>query len=269
MRMLNVDPMFFVLCARADCYLIFFSETIVEVEKTELEEEADVLSEIEEEKLESELDAQEGSFEVAKLRHGVRKQSPDAELVVLPPPFWGSQDPNSVFQVFLVPAPKLLVDQNHCSSSTTPFYRHYKWDLVGPLKLVADFGLQYWSAQVHLGQQGAAGFHSTGGAERTACRMRKNTLHPFQIIVHFGCIKPCLFLSVSSLCMLHEIKQTIQFVGELISGNVPYPVDQHHLDDPHIKANLLFQAHFSKAELPISDYLTNLKSVLDQSIRII
>ena len=66
-------------------------ETIVEVEKkTELEEEADVLSEIEEEKLESELDAQEGSFEVAKLRHGVRKQSPDAELVVLPPPFWGA-----------------------------------------------------------------------------------------------------------------------------------------------------------------------------------
>ena len=71
------------------------------------------------------------------------------------------------------------------------------------------------SAQVHLGQQGAAGFHSTGGAERTTCRMRKNTLHPFQIIVHFGCIKPCLFLSVSSLCMLHEIKQTIKFVGEV------------------------------------------------------
>jgi glycogen phosphorylase len=40
-------------------------ETIVEVEKkTELEEEADVLSEIEEEKLESELDAGEGSSEV-------------------------------------------------------------------------------------------------------------------------------------------------------------------------------------------------------------
>jgi hypothetical protein len=43
--MLNVDPIFFVLCARADCYLIFFSE-------------------VEEEKLESELDAGEGSSEV-------------------------------------------------------------------------------------------------------------------------------------------------------------------------------------------------------------
>ena len=29
------------------------------------------------------------------------------------------------------------------------------------------------------------------------------------------------------------------------------------------------QAHFSRAELPVSDYITDLKSVLDQSIRII
>ena len=29
------------------------------------------------------------------------------------------------------------------------------------------------------------------------------------------------------------------------------------------------QAHFSRLELPISDYVTELKSVLDQSIRII
>jgi glycogen phosphorylase len=49
-------------------------ETIVVVEeKTVLEEEADVLSEIEKEKLESELDAEEGSSEVAKLRHGVER----------------------------------------------------------------------------------------------------------------------------------------------------------------------------------------------------
>ena len=31
----------------------------------------------------------------------------------------------------------------------------------------------------------------------------------------------------------------------------------------------VLQAHFSRAELPISDYATDLKSVLDQSIRII
>ncbi|KAJ4821369.1 Activating signal cointegrator 1 complex subunit 3 [Rhynchospora pubera] len=54
-----------------------------------------------------------------------------------------------------------------------------------------------------------------------------------------------------------------------LSEKVPLKVDEHHLEDPHVKANLLFQAHFSRAELPITDYVTDLKSVLDQSIRII
>ncbi|KAF2937977.1 hypothetical protein DAI22_03g087400 [Oryza sativa Japonica Group] len=58
-------------------------------------------------------------------------------------------------------------------------------------------------------------------------------------------------------------------LNRTLCGKVPYSVDQQHLDDPHVKANLLFQAHFSRAELPISDYVTDLKSVLDQSIRII
>ncbi|KAG0487215.1 hypothetical protein HPP92_009310 [Vanilla planifolia] len=50
---------------------------------------------------------------------------------------------------------------------------------------------------------------------------------------------------------------------------VPHLVDEDHLDDPHVKANLLLQAHFSRMDMPISDYVTDLKSVLDQSLRII
>ncbi|KAK7411347.1 hypothetical protein VNO78_02780 [Psophocarpus tetragonolobus] len=57
--------------------------------------------------------------------------------------------------------------------------------------------------------------------------------------------------------------------NEALSEKVKYPVDKNRLDDPHIKAILLFQAHFSQLELPISDYVTDLKSVLDQSIRVI
>ncbi|KAJ8773139.1 hypothetical protein K2173_028316 [Erythroxylum novogranatense] len=57
--------------------------------------------------------------------------------------------------------------------------------------------------------------------------------------------------------------------NEALSKRVRYAVDKNRLDDPHIKANLLFQAHFSQLDLPISDYVTDLKSVLDQSIRII
>ncbi|KAK4804036.1 hypothetical protein SAY86_003853 [Trapa natans] len=54
-----------------------------------------------------------------------------------------------------------------------------------------------------------------------------------------------------------------------LAEKVRYKVDKNRLDDPHIKANLLLQAHFSQLDLLISDYVTDLKSVLDQSIRII
>ncbi|KAJ4847141.1 DExH-box ATP-dependent RNA helicase DExH14 [Turnera subulata] len=52
--------------------------------------------------------------------------------------------------------------------------------------------------------------------------------------------------------------------NDALSQKVRYKVDKSCLDDPHVKANLLFQL-----DLPISDYVTDLKSVLDQSIRII
>ncbi|KAJ4838086.1 DExH-box ATP-dependent RNA helicase DExH14 [Turnera subulata] len=57
--------------------------------------------------------------------------------------------------------------------------------------------------------------------------------------------------------------------NDALSQKVRYKVDKSRLDDPHVKANLLFQAHFLQLDLPISDYVTDLKSVLDQSIRII
>jgi activating signal cointegrator complex subunit 3 len=41
------------------------------------------------------------------------------------------------------------------------------------------------------------------------------------------------------------------------------------MESPHTKAHLLLQAHFSRLQLPCSDYYTDLKSVLDQTIRII
>ena len=39
--------------------------------------------------------------------------------------------------------------------------------------------------------------------------------------------------------------------------------------DPHVKAFLLLQAYFSRIQLPISDYVGDQNSVLDQSIRIV
>ena len=50
---------------------------------------------------------------------------------------------------------------------------------------------------------------------------------------------------------------------------VRWPIDKRVADDPHAKANLLIQAHLSALTLPISDYITDTKTVLDNSIRIL
>ncbi|XP_064473851.1 activating signal cointegrator 1 complex subunit 3-like [Ornithodoros turicata] len=60
---------------------------------------------------------------------------------------------------------------------------------------------------------------------------------------------------------------------DLLNGDLanmcPIAVDTSTLDSPHTKAFLLFQAHFSRLQLPCSDYMTDLKSVLDQAIRVL
>lgn len=48
-----------------------------------------------------------------------------------------------------------------------------------------------------------------------------------------------------------------------------YQVDNYSYNSPHTKAFLLLQAHFSRLPLSCVDYITDLKSVLDQAIRII
>ncbi|KAI5644855.1 sec63 brl domain-containing protein [Phthorimaea operculella] len=56
--------------------------------------------------------------------------------------------------------------------------------------------------------------------------------------------------------------------GEL-SQQCRLPVDALTLDSSNVKAFLLLQAHMSRLVLPNTDYLTDTKSVLDQTIRII
>ena len=56
-----------------------------------------------------------------------------------------------------------------------------------------------------------------------------------------------------------------------MSKNLPFKVETINLPiwDPHVKAFLLLQAYFSRIDLPITDYVGDQKSVLDQSIRIV
>lgn len=48
-----------------------------------------------------------------------------------------------------------------------------------------------------------------------------------------------------------------------------FKVDPLTYDNPHTKTFLLMQAHFSHLPLPNTDFSTDTKSVLDQTIRII
>lgn len=54
-----------------------------------------------------------------------------------------------------------------------------------------------------------------------------------------------------------------------LSARVRWPVDPALCDDPHTKANLLLQCHFGRLALPIADYVTDTKTALDNSLRLL
>lgn len=67
------------------------------------------------------------------------------------------------------------------------------------------------------------------------------------------------------------VRHNEDLINAELSKNLPLHADHLGLPmwDPHVKAFLLLQAYFSRIDLPISDYVGDQISVLDQSIRII
>ncbi|KHJ35518.1 putative activating signal cointegrator 1 complex subunit 3 [Erysiphe necator] len=68
------------------------------------------------------------------------------------------------------------------------------------------------------------------------------------------------------------VRHNEEFLNAELSRNLPLSTDSFKslpMWDPHIKAFLLLQAHISRIDLPITDYVGDQTSVLDQSIRII
>lgn len=67
------------------------------------------------------------------------------------------------------------------------------------------------------------------------------------------------------------VRHNEDLINAELSQNLPLNADKLGLPmwDPHVKAFLLLQAYLSRIDLPISDYVGDLNSVLDQSIRII
>ena len=67
------------------------------------------------------------------------------------------------------------------------------------------------------------------------------------------------------------VRHNEDLINAELSKALPLSADHFGLPmwDPHVKSFLLLQAHFSRIDLPISDYVGDLNSVLDQSIRIV
>lgn len=68
------------------------------------------------------------------------------------------------------------------------------------------------------------------------------------------------------------VRHNEDLINAELSKNLPMPANRFEdlpLWDPHVKAFLLLQAHMSRIALPITDYVGDQTSVLDQAIRII
>ena len=81
---------------------------------------------------------------------------------------------------------------------------------------------------------------------------------------------------LSWMCIATEfdelpVRHNEDLINAELSKNLPLQADVLALPmwDPHVKAFLLLQAYMSRIDLPISDYVGDQNSVLDQSIRII
>ncbi|KAI9777675.1 MAG: hypothetical protein M1835_005174 [Candelina submexicana] len=67
------------------------------------------------------------------------------------------------------------------------------------------------------------------------------------------------------------VRHNEDLINAELSTHLPLKADALGLPmwDPHVKAFLLLQAHMDRIDLPISDYVGDQNSVLDQSIRIV
>ncbi|UXI20572.1 homeodomain protein EmxB [Sarcoptes scabiei] len=65
------------------------------------------------------------------------------------------------------------------------------------------------------------------------------------------------------------VRHNEELLNQDLNRICPIKLDRKAMDSPHTKTNLLIQAHCSRLPLPIVDYYTDLKTVLDQIIRIL
>ncbi len=79
---------------------------------------------------------------------------------------------------------------------------------------------------------------------------------------------------VKILCDAYEfselpVRHNEDLLNAELAATLPWPTADSAMDSPHTKAFLLMQAHFQRAALPISDYVNDTKTVLDQVPRVL
>ncbi|KAJ2047917.1 putative steryl acetyl hydrolase mug81 [Coemansia sp. RSA 922] len=67
------------------------------------------------------------------------------------------------------------------------------------------------------------------------------------------------------------VRHNEDILNNELRREVPFPIGRGQVDylSPHAKTNLLLQKHLVRGELPCSDYVTDTRTVLDSSIRIL
>lgn len=65
------------------------------------------------------------------------------------------------------------------------------------------------------------------------------------------------------------VRHNEDILNEEMSKNMRFPLSSGAWDSPHVKAELLLQAYMKRAQLPIVDYATDTRSVMEQAIRIV
>ena len=71
----------------------------------------------------------------------------------------------------------------------------------------------------------------------------------------------CGVAEYDELPVRHNEDKVNAELARQVSAAGGFQVDARLADDPHTKANLMFQAHFLRLDLPMSDYVTDTKSV--------
>ncbi len=96
----------------------------------------------------------------------------------------------------------------------------------------------------------------------------------FEQIVEETAPESCVQQVVRILCDAYEfselpVRHNEDELNRDMAADLPWPTAHMPMESPHTKAFLLLQAHFGRSALPISDYVNDTKSVLDQVPRVL